>query len=82
MTDPKKIKAVDHRLPDPFQDISINVCPVSVFGRDDTIGHSVGIMNDYTGQGVRKSLEYAEAEAKAVLKAIRAYRRKNPEAGA
>lgn len=82
MIEAKDVKAVDQKMPEPFDYISINVCPVSVSGKKGIVGHSVGIMNEYTGRGTRSALDYAEAEAKAVLKAIRAYRRKNPEAGA
>jgi hypothetical protein len=77
MSEAAKFKAVDQKVPDPFGNLEINVCPVSIFGRAGVIGHSVGVMDRDTGQGHRTGLERAEAEARAVLKAIRAYRRRN-----
>lgn len=77
MTEARDFKSVDQTMPHPFEHMSLNVCPVSIFGKPGVTGHSVGVMNEEYGQGHRYSLEYAEAHAKAVLRAIRAYRRKN-----
>ena len=70
-------KAVRQQMPEPFSHIEISVNPMSVMGKPGSVGDSVGIMDTHFGEGTRGRLEYAEAEAKAVLKAIRAYRRKN-----
>lgn len=77
MTAAVVFKAVEQMMPAQFDHIRVDVRPVGIFGSDDIAGHTVGIMNTYRGQGTRTSLEHAEAEAKAVLKAIRSYRRKN-----
>lgn len=73
----KKIRVIEQRMPAPYGDIEIDVRPVSIFGKGGVVGHSVGIMDTRQGQGTRSDLDYAEAKAKAVLRAIRAYRRKN-----
>lgn len=76
MTEAQKFKTVDLSVPG-FEHLKVNVCPVSVFGKSGVIGHSVGVMSDLTGTGHRTGIERAEAEARAVLKAIRSYRRRN-----
>lgn len=74
MTKPRR----SHRLPEPFEYVQVDISPISFIGKPPH-GLTVGIMSDRTGQGTRASVEYAEAEAKTVLKAIRAYRRAHPE---
>lgn len=66
-----------YKLPEPFAHIEVDVSPISFIGKPPH-GLTVGVMNAY-GKGTRTSLERAEAEAKTVLKAIRAYRRAHPE---
>lgn len=72
-----EIKSVEQPMPAPFEHIRVDVRPWSWANKPGVQGHTVGVMNMDQGKGTRGSLEYAEAEAKAVLKAIRAYRRKN-----
>jgi len=77
MTDARAFKSVDQTMLEPYGHLEISVCPVSIFGKQGVVGHSVGVMNTSTGRGSRTGLDRAEAEAKAVLKAIRSYRRRN-----
>lgn len=67
-------------LPVPFEHIRIDVTPMRRLGQLDDL--TVGIMNTLSNQGRRADVSLAEAEAKAVLKAIRAYRRAHPEVSA
>ena len=61
-----------------FEHVVVSVTPISFVGNPPH-GLTVGIMNEHLGHGTRSSIEFAEAEAKTVLKAIRAYRRAHPE---
>ena len=70
----KPIKVVQ-ALPEPFDHIEIRVNLLRDIDGTER-GHSVAIYNNDRGTGQRGGLDYAEAEAKGVLKAIRAYRRK------
>lgn len=74
--DPKDLKIVRTTVPG-YEHIEVDVCPVVVFGKTGTAGHSVGVMDSRRGQGMRYSMAYAEAEATALLKAIRSYKRRN-----
>lgn len=67
-------KAVETHLAAPFEDVVVRVNPVSIMGRG-VVAHSVYV--GANGQGVRSSVKLAEAEARAVLRAIRGYRRAN-----
>lgn len=67
---------VEYRLPAPFDYVRVDATPTRVFGAAKPDGVGIGIMNERAGEGTRSRLEYAEAEAKTVLKVIRAYRRK------
>lgn len=73
-------KSVTQRMPEPYSEMEIDVRPAVDGTTGRLIGHGVGIMDKSQGQGTRSSMDYAEAKAKAVLKAIRAYRRKNAAA--
>ncbi len=76
MSEAKQFEKVYVR-PAEFPHVRIDVTPWSYAHQPGVQGHTVGIMDEHSGRGTRGSLEYAEAEAKAVLKAIRSYRRKN-----
>lgn len=75
---PRDIKTVHTSVPE-FPHLWISVGPISRQS-GGVIGHSVGVMNENSGEGTRSGILFAEAEAKAVLKAIRKYRRQNPDA--
>lgn len=77
MSDAREFKSVKQRMPAPFEEMRIDVRPVSVYGKPGVVGHSVGVMDELAGRGTRSSLEFAEAKARAILKAVRAYRRAN-----
>ncbi len=70
-------KQVRQRLSEPFDFLEISVMPISIFGKPGEAGHSVGVMDLEQGKGHRVGIERAEAEARAILKAIRAYKRAN-----
>lgn len=72
-------KSVVLRMDPPFEWIEIRVNPVSIFGKPGEAGHSVGVMDTEQGRGSRTGIERAEAQAKAVLKAIRKYKRINQD---
>lgn len=75
-----KTALVAKNLSEPHAHIRIRVEPVTRMGDSEPFAHTVVVQNTSTGMSQRSYLEYAEAEAKAVLAAIRAYRRKNPGA--
>ena len=68
--------SVSMMLPAPFDKIEVTVNPSS--SNSKLIGHSVGVMDQSKGEGMRYfSMEYPEALAITILKATREYRRKN-----
>lgn len=68
-----------HKLPEPFEYVEVTVNTIRDYRAAEPFGLTVGIMDRATGNGTRSSIEFAEAKAKTVLKAIRAYRRAHPE---
>ncbi len=75
MTQTPRYKTVKATVPG-SEHIEITVNPWSSTRGEQ--GHSIGIMNRSTGNGRRIfDLDSAEAEAAAIVKAIRSYRRRN-----
>jgi hypothetical protein len=65
-----------HKLPEPYEGTEIDVTAVVNGRTGERRGYSVGVMDTQVGQGHRYSLEYAEALATTMLKAIRAHKRR------
>lgn len=75
MTD-RKVRPIQFRMDPPFDNYEVDLFPVHYIGEPEPRGYSVGVMNRDEGRGNRYSLEYAEALAKAILKATRLHRRR------
>lgn len=69
----KKVRQV---MDSPLENIVIEVAPAFWAG-GVFANHTVLVRNNESGNGQRSDLRFAELRAKAILKAIRAYRRKN-----
>jgi hypothetical protein len=72
----RKPKPIQFRMDPPFDHYEVDLFPVHYHGDPEPSGYSVGVMNREEGRGHRYSVEYAEALAKAILKATRLHRRR------
>ena len=69
-------KPIRFRLEPPFDEYEVDVLAIRYSGEAEPRGFSVGVMNRMEGRGHRYSIEYADALASGIKKAIRAHKRR------
>lgn len=75
-----KLPGISVPLPSPYQS-TVSIAPIAD-AEGNTVEVMVRVMNHRAGKGRLVDLEYAEAEARAVIAAVEQFRAQQPKEGA